>query len=347
MSPDTFTRREHGGPDARGAAAFDFSTNANACGPCPPALAAVQRADAGRYPDPHYTALREKLAARHAVAPGRIVMAASASDCIFRLTAYAAQRGLRRVSVPAHGYGDYTHAAQAWELAVAVRDEDTPVFTRMAALAWACDPASPTGEDDPPPFPAPAMTALDCAYAPLRLSGRSVWYGAPRDRAWQLWSPNKALGLTGIRAAYAIAPQGAEDEARALERLAPSWPIGAHGVALLEAWCGAATADWLAESLEQLRGWKTRQRVLCDTMGWDCAAGHANFYCARPPLPAGMRLAELLAALRAQGVALRDAASFGLAHTVRLSVQPPAAQDALRRAWAAATAPAQAARRAR
>ena len=34
---------EHGGPDALGVPRWDFSTNANACGPCPPALQAVQQ----------------------------------------------------------------------------------------------------------------------------------------------------------------------------------------------------------------------------------------------------------------------------------------------------------------
>ena len=42
----------HGGPDAAGIPVFDFSTNSNACGPCPEALHAVQVADATRYPDP-------------------------------------------------------------------------------------------------------------------------------------------------------------------------------------------------------------------------------------------------------------------------------------------------------
>ena len=51
----------HGGPDAAGVPVFDFSTNSNACGPCPEALHAVQSADATRYPDPAYTALRAAL----------------------------------------------------------------------------------------------------------------------------------------------------------------------------------------------------------------------------------------------------------------------------------------------
>ncbi len=85
----------HGGPDAQGVPLYDFSTNANACGPCPEVLAAVQQADATRYPDPTYTALRDALGAFHAVAPERIVLAASASECIHRFTALAALQGAR------------------------------------------------------------------------------------------------------------------------------------------------------------------------------------------------------------------------------------------------------------
>ena len=96
----------HGGPDAQGAAPHDFSTNSNACGPCPLALTAVQQADATRYPDPAYTALRAQLAAFHGLAPARIVLAGSASEFIHRITALAARRGARAVAVPAHGYGD-------------------------------------------------------------------------------------------------------------------------------------------------------------------------------------------------------------------------------------------------
>ena len=42
---------------------------------------------------------------------------------------------------------------------------------------------------------------------------------------------------------------------------------------------------------------------------------------------------ELAYRLRAQGIKLRDCASFGLPGTVRLGVLPPASQAALERAW--------------
>lgn len=47
-SGDTLLETIHGGPDALGVPAHDFSTNANACGPCPDALDALRRADFAR-----------------------------------------------------------------------------------------------------------------------------------------------------------------------------------------------------------------------------------------------------------------------------------------------------------
>ena len=87
MAEVTSSAFEHGGPDARGAAEHDFSTNANALGPCPQVQAEVQRADARHYPDPCYRALRERLADLHGVQPPRIHLAASGSEFIMRMNA--------------------------------------------------------------------------------------------------------------------------------------------------------------------------------------------------------------------------------------------------------------------
>ena len=332
----------HGGPDAAGIPVFDFSTNSNACGPCPEALHAVQLADVTRYPDPAYTALREALGAFHGVAPGRIVLAASASEFIHRITALAAQRGTVQVAVPLHSYGDYAQAAQ-------VRGMDVvPVGGNAAAgLQWACEPSSPLGLFDPAVCgwrggesaeddATGALRVIDCAYVPLRLHAEGAWTGTPSPRlpsaCWQLWTPNKAVGLTGVRAAYAIAPQGGEADAAALVALAPSWPVGAHGVALLQAWVQPRVQHWLGECLGVLRDWKARQLDLCAALGWEVLPGsQANYFCARPPV---VDLPALLRHLRAQGIKLRDCASFGLPGVVRLGVLAPEAQDALHQAWA-------------
>lgn len=325
-------QRIHGGPDGVGVPLHDFSTNSNACGPCPSAIAAVQRADATRYPDAGYTVLRRQLAAFHGVDEARVLPAASASEFIFRITALAAGQGARAVWLPPFSYGDYAQAAGAHGLAVAGTPGD-------AQLLWACEPSSPLGAAqqglsaliDGRDTQTPVV--LDRAYEPLRLSAATTLSSQQLNSTWQLWTPNKALGLTGVRAAYVIAPLGQEDAAAALEQLCPSWPVGAHGEAMLQAWAGREAQDWLAASLQTLREWKARQIAVCESLGWRCLPSEANFFCARPALPEGLSLPQVLAALREQGIKLRDTTSFGLPGHVRLGVQSPAVQDALHNAW--------------
>lgn len=324
----------HGGPDASGAAPHDFSTNGNAMGACPAVLAALREADPAHYPDPRYTALRDRLAGFHGVVPERIVIATSASEFIHRISAAVAQVGARTAWLPAHSYGDYERAAHAWGLQVL----RAPAPFDAAGLRWCCEPSSPLGQ------PQADLVAhsqgeggpcvLDMAYEPLRLEGRPSLGAAQRDRVWQMWTPNKAMGLTGIRAAYAIAPLDAVGSPlmERLDLLAPSWPLGTHGVALLEAWTGNEARHWLAQSLDTLREWKARQRAACESLGWECLPGDANFFCARTDEP----YPRVATALRAQGIKLRDCASFGLPGHVRLGVLPPASQQALKQGWTSA-----------
>jgi histidinol-phosphate aminotransferase len=330
----TTPSRIHGGTDALGLPMFDFSTNSNACGPCPAVQEALALADASHYPDASYTALRSKLAAFHGCGSCRIVIAGSASEFIFRITALAKLQGISAVFVPSHSFGDYAHAAQAWGLPLAMNIHN-------AGLVWHCQPSSPLGQVDTDTFEvsSKAIHVLDLAYEPLqlggcatidsRLSGNDGLY----DTVWQLYSPNKALGLTGVRAAYAIAPLGSEELVHRLSSLSASWPLGAHGVALLDSWVSADVQSWLSDSLPTLQVWKTRQIALLESLGWTCQPSVTNFFCASPKLADGLTLELALAALRSHGIKLRDASSFGLPGQLRLSVQPPAAQVALQNAW--------------
>ncbi|WP_296443879.1 aminotransferase class I/II-fold pyridoxal phosphate-dependent enzyme [Rhodoferax sp. UBA5149] len=326
------SQRIHGGPDALGVPRFDFSSNSNACGPCPIVLAAVQQADATYYPDASYATLRARLAAFHGVEAQRVLLAGSASEFIFRITACMAQQGERdgqgKVCLPPYSYGDYAQAAQAWGLGLTAQPME-------AQLVWACEPSSPLGGAHafwPGVLPAPVV--LDRAYEPLRLSSAPSLTEAQLAQVWQLWTPNKALGLTGVRAAYVIAPLGAQATVAALERLCASWPLGAHGVALLQAWVQPRVQAWLAGSLPVLRDWKARQVAMLQALGWTCLPSDANFFCARPGQALDLNRS------RAAGIKLRDAASFGLSGHVRISVQPPAAQDALKMAWQSMATPA-------
>ena len=100
---------------------------------------------------------------------------------------------------------------------------------------------------------------------------------------------------------------------------------------MLQAWVGDEVQQWLAQSLVTLRRWKAQQLALCAKLGWQVVPDHqANYFVVRLPLD---DIAAPLAAMRAQGVKLRDCASFGLPGHVRLGVLPPVSQAALERAW--------------
>ena len=178
-------------------------------------------------------------------------------------------------------------------------------------------------------FDAPARAAQQ-----LRLQGAPSLDAAALDCVWRLVTPNKALGLTGVRAAYLIAPHAADAALLArLRALAPSWPLGAHGVALLQIWPTPDAQDWLQDCRTTLRAWKARQMDLLTAAGWRVESSDANFFVAARAGLAGAEgrfdMKTVLEELRRHGFKLRDCASFGLPGHVRLAVVAPGVQDAL------------------
>ncbi|WP_294000318.1 aminotransferase class I/II-fold pyridoxal phosphate-dependent enzyme [Sphaerotilus sp.] len=345
--PDGGVQR-HGGPDALGVPRWDFSTTANACGPAPVALEQVRQVDVRRRPDPGYTVLRQQLARLHGVEPSRIVLAGSASEFIRRMTlAIALLHPGARVRVPDYAYGEYAAAAEALGLRV-VREIDDLDAHDPAWLIWHTEPGSPIGDarTAPPCNPSESVLVIDRAYTPLRLDGDTP---PVPDHAWQLWSPNKALGLTGVRGAYAIAPARTPDSSllttwltERLDALAPSWPLGAHGVAMLTCWATEEAQSWVHSSLHILRSWRRQQIELCQKrLGWTCLTSVTPYYIARwGQWSAGedadsdpLHPSRVLPALRAVGIKLRDCTAMGLPGWVRVSVQPPPSQQALALLW--------------
>jgi histidinol-phosphate aminotransferase len=150
------------------------------------------------------------------------------------------------------------------------------------------------------------------------------------ERCFVLHSPNKALGLCGVRAAYAIAPRAAgydlERCCRALRAAAPSWPLSAQGDALLRSWASAPTQAWLQHSRATLTAWKHALQHALAARGFVARPSVTPFFVVQPPR------AIDAAWLRAAGITLRDTTSFGLPGGWRISAQPAEAQHALLRA---------------
>ncbi len=339
--------KTHGGCDVP----WDFSTNANCLGPCPHALHAVRQVDHSRYPDSRYEALIKGLAAWHGVHISRVLLGASASELIGRihmalsLLSLNRSSGVCNVAVPKPAYGDYASSALACGHIVLRQDGLQGPEPAQIDLQWHTVPNSPLGQN-PSLDQLVALVAqsaslhvVDAAYQTLLLDGQHL----PRsllDSVWSLWSPNKSLGLCGVRGAYAIAPVRSTSKstlrfealADLLRQLEPSWALGADGLAMLSAWVSEPVQSWLSQSLEPLRHLKVAQLGMLNALGIRFQPSLSNFFVVQLASDSVLHT-QRLQALLARGVALRDTQSMGLPGWARMRVHTEHAQRALQSAW--------------
>ena len=313
----------HGGTDSLPEPRYDFSSNANALGPCPAVLAAIRRADVSRYPDPSYTRLRERLAAWHGVTPDRIVVGAGASELTLRLVRHF-DRAVVQLAPTFSEYARGAGIARKRLLSAASAESFLRAQRRQRSLAFLCCPNNPTGEVWDTKLIATAARrgplVVDLAYASLCGSAQAVQIEAAAAGAWRLYSPNKALGLTGVRGAYLIAPRAAGR----LADEAPSWVIGRDAVAMLETSLERSARAWLTESIPRLWRWRAQLAAGLRRLQLTVRESPATFLLV--DVGSGTRIAR---SLRAAGIRVRDASSFGLERWIRLSAQPAPARKAL------------------
>jgi histidinol-phosphate aminotransferase len=158
------------------------------------------------------------------------------------------------------------------------------------------------------------------AYAPLCDAGHAAAIEAAAAGAYRLYSPNKAVGLTGVRGAYLITPR----IDKRISSAAPSWVIGRDAVALLESAAEPRARTWLAQGIPQVKRWRARLARSLRQLGLPVRESPATFLLAKVG-----NAARITAHLRRHDVRVRDGSSFGLRQWIRLSAQPPPAQKAL------------------
>ncbi|GEM84771.1 aspartate aminotransferase [Meiothermus hypogaeus NBRC 106114] len=324
---DDVLKPVHGGTDSGPLPRYDFSTNANGLGPDPQALEAIRQADPSHYPDPLYAEIHTALAQHHGVAPEQVAVGGGASELIHRLTRLRYLRGPMLILPPT--FSEYARAAQPAELPL-LKAQSKDDFLRLlpqATLAFLCVPNNPTGEiydfleeAAETAHRRQAHLVLDLAYYPLCESPPAL----PRT-AWWLYSPNKAHGLTGVRAGYLLAPH----DLTHFRHMAPSWVLGVHGEAFLRAILQPASQAWLAQSRQKL--WLLRRQLAqgLRELGLEVRQSTANFLMVRVG-----QATQVAQRLREQGIRVRDCTSFGLPEWLRLSAQVPEAQEALLHALA-------------
>ncbi len=316
---DDVLRPIHGGTDEGPEPLYDFSTNANALGPNPVALAYLRRADPSRYPDPLYRRLRRALAEAHGVSPEQVAVGTGTSELIHRLARWTYLRGPILLLPPT--FGEYARAARALDLPL-WEAESPEAFLELlpkSSLAFLCVPNNPTGGVYPfleeAARRAGGALVLDLAYYDLMESPPPL-----PQTAFRLYSPNKAHGLTGVRAGYLLAPL----DLTHFQNLAPSWPLSVYGEAFLHAHLDPEARAWLEGSKRELFRLRGLLAEGLRGLGLEVRESPANFLMVRVG-----RATEVARALRERGIRVRDCTSFGLPEWLRLSAQREEAIRAL------------------
>jgi histidinol-phosphate aminotransferase len=314
----------HGSTDAGPTPKYDFSSNANALGPNPIVLAAVQSADPTHYPDPFYTELQQALAEFHHVAPSQISVGAGASELIMRLTRWRRSTGAVLTLTPT--FGEYARAARLAGLPIYEVQTTTEFCDRLAdaKLAFLCIPNNPTGGIYSINFltqvaqtaqQSGTIVVADLAYLALTQANIQI-----PPTFWQLYAPNKAHGMTGIRAGYLIATEDLND----FRHAAPSWVLSVHGGTFLRSAIQPESQKWVAETRQTLWQWREQLQLQIQELGLEQRWCQANFGL----INVGNATA-VTQSLRQQDIRVRDCTSFGLPEWIRISAQSKDAQRAL------------------
>ena len=318
---------DHGATDSGPEPIADFSSCCHPFGPCPGVLEAVRQADPTRYPDPSYRRLREVLGDFHGTDADRIVPGSGVSELILRLV--GAVPG--DVLAWSPSFVEYRRAAHVHGRRFLEARDARSWIARVprSGVAFLCQPNNPDGTVHPREFLEAAAEAcrskdcrlvLDLAYADFCPSLTGLPEGADL-----LSAPNKKFGMTGIRAGLAVCADAAF--AARLAQRAPSWVVGSHGVAFLQASIGSDAGDWFEEHRPRVRQAGASLRTVLSRTGWRTHPSETHFFAAQPPPGSGtidpaLRSARWTHLLRSHGIRARDLSNTGMPGWLRFAARP-------------------------
>jgi histidinol-phosphate aminotransferase len=320
--------------------AIKLASNENPLGPSPKAIAAMRDAASfvHRYPDTHATALRQKLAELHGVAPSELAFGHGSNELIDLIC--------RAFASPAEHAVIGTPSFVCYRLALLAADVPMTEVPLDRGLYWNAErmldailpeskllfldnPNNPTSTHLCRPalerllsaLPAHVIPVIDEAYfhfadAPDYTSALALRGLSPNLIVLRTFS--KVYGLAAARAGYAIGPA---ELIACLPRVGVPFNLSS----LVQAGALAALDDHehVTRSVELNRRERPRLSRALEALGLGVAESQANFLCVAMHCEA----MPIYAALLHQGVIVRPIA--GLAGHLRISVGLPAENDRL------------------
>jgi histidinol-phosphate aminotransferase len=326
-----------------GRAVVRLSANENPIGPSPRAVEAI-RAEAGRihlYPDGGAPALREAVAAALGVTSAHLLFG-NGGDEILTLLARALLDPGDEVVVPEPAFEPYTTTVLLGGGTVVkspLRDYRIDLddvlrrVTPRTKLVCLSSPHNPTGPALPRAdwerfaarCPGDVMILLDEAYIdfveePKAAAAGLATLAARPDGLVLLRTFSKITGLAGLRVGYAI---GDPAVIAMLDRTREPFNVGR----LAQVGATAAVGDIEHREATRRLVWAEKRRLYAalEARRLRYVPSDANFLIVR----IDRESAPVVAAMRAQGVLVRDGAHVGLPRHLRISIGAPAQNAAL------------------
>lgn len=315
---------------------LDFSVNVNPWGPDEDFLKRLRQVDYRAYPDPQNLLVREAVAASVNVHANEIVVDAGSSRILWSIVStFLPSQGHALVVEPT--FGEFHRAVTARGATLhRYRRQDGPAWTlniedlsqkitaSSSTLVYLCDPNNPTGER----LPQGTISALahrhpevlflwDEAYRFLIFGGAERQEIPPKN-VIRLQSLTKEQGVPGLRIGYAVL------DALLAQRLNDHRPAWCCGSAEEEGIRAALSArSTLPQMLERWFPERDRMMHAARARGFTVQTADAPWFLIRKLRATDFRDA----AVKDDGLLMRDCTSFGIADAVRVCPRLPKAND--------------------
>lgn len=316
-----------------------LSSNEGALGPSPAAMAALtaMAGELHRYPDGGSTALRQALAKKHGLDAARIVCGAGSDELIaLLLKSYAgpgdevlySQHGFLMYPIGAKAVGATPVAAPETALRTDV-DAMLAAVTPRTRVVFLANPNNPTGSYISAAevarlhagLPSDVLLIIDAAYAEYAEGRNDYTAGIDLVEKFEnvvmLRTFSKIFALAALRLGWAYSSAPVAD---VLNRVR-----GPFNVSLAAQVAGVAAvedSDFLARSRAHNEAWLPWMTEKLTALGLSVAPSAGNFILVRFPDTPGKTAADAWAYLSERGVLIRKMHSYGLAHSLRISIGP-------------------------
>jgi histidinol-phosphate aminotransferase len=307
---------------------LDFSVSINPFGPPPGIKEVLVNASVEHYPDSEASELRQALAEKLNISPGKLI-AGNGSTELIRLTAAAYLEPNDLVIIPQPTYSEYQTACQLADAHIlkppVFKEPDFQLDTNeminllqkhQPKAIFLCNPNNPTGQ-----YMTKEQVLLIMSSAPESLIVLDEAYIAFTENAWAsvdlidhgnlviLRSMTKDYALAGLRLGYAMS---AEPTISILKRVRPPWNVNTIAQ---KAGIVALNADsYLKGCNNKIRKAKNFLIKELERLGLSPLPSQTNFFLVRVGNATTFRQALLK-----KGLLVRDCTSFGLPQYIRLA----------------------------